>query len=49
MRNIVIEIRNCFTHQIRLIEERIYELEDKLIVMIKNATWTKRSKSERRV
>ena len=37
MRDIIIEIRNCFKHQVRLIEERMCKLEDRLTVIIKNA------------
>lgn len=37
MRDIIIEIRNCFKHQVRLIKERMCKLEDRLIVIIKNA------------
>lgn len=38
MRNIIIEIWNSFKQQIKLIEERICELENRIIVIIKNAT-----------
>lgn len=35
MRNII-EIRKCFKHQVRFSEERIYKLEDRLIVKTNN-------------
>ena len=35
MRNII-EIRMCFKHQVRFSEERIYKLEDRLIVKTNN-------------
>lgn len=36
MRNIITEIRNCFKYHVRLVEERICELQGRVIVINKS-------------